>query len=98
MTGELQLKRLKTILLQHDKGIELLKNRPLISNDKLNPLELQQLPSNSLGKQYSNFMVTYNFSADDRSKVKYIMDADLAYIMTRLSYSLTLLLTYQLTH
>ena len=98
MTGELQLQRLKSVLLRHPKGIELLAKRPLISNGLVNPLELQQLPPHSLGKHYSNFMLKYNFSADERSKVKYIMDADLAYIMTRcvpiLVYSLIDINTY----
>ena len=83
MTGEFQLQRLKSALLRHPKGVELLSTRPLISTDLVNPLELQRLPPHSLGNHYSTFMLKHNFSADERSKVKYIMDADLAYIMTR---------------
>ena len=86
MTSEMQLKRLKTILLRHSKGVELLSNRPLISNDVMKHVVNEELSPRSLGKYYFHFMSKHDFQADDRSKVKYIMDADLAYIMTRYVY------------
>lgn len=44
----------------------MLKSKPFISTKTLNPLELRQMPTGSLGREYIDFMDGHSFSADER--------------------------------
>jgi len=65
------------------EGRNLLKNKPLISEVSLNMPRLRDLPSDTLGHQYARYMDQYEFSANERSKVRFMMNAEEAYVMTR---------------
>ena len=83
VTSERQLKKIHTILNRTQSGRQLLIDKPLISEKSLDVNKLRELPNNTLGKLYINFMDEHGFSADERSKVRYINDPDIAYVMAR---------------
>lgn len=83
MTGESQLNRMHDSLKKTSDGRLLLSEKPLISRESLNYSKLRLMDENTLGKHYITFMDKHSFSPDDRSKVKYINDTELAYVMVR---------------
>ena len=83
ITGENQLKKMHQILNRTQSGRNLLKDKPLITKESLDVTRLRSLSSNTLGNLYINFMDKHGFSADERSKVRYISNPDIAYVMTR---------------
>jgi ubiquinone biosynthesis protein COQ4 len=57
-------------------------------NEILNPEKfsndyLSSLPENTLGYSYFKYMSSNGFKSSDRPKVRFVDDAQLAYIMTR---------------
>ncbi|CAM9661260.1 unnamed protein product [Ectocarpus sp. 12 AP-2014] len=86
VTGRLALEQLYRSMLADPEGREILRARPVINEATVDLAALarrQALPDGTLGKSYSNFMKENNFSPDDRSRVKYVDDPDLAYVMRR---------------
>lgn len=83
VTACLVLKNLHLNLKKTKEGQALLKERPLITEESLNLPKLRELPSNTFGKHYVEFMDHHGFSANERSKVRFMTDADEAYTMTR---------------
>ena len=83
ITGENQLKKMHHILNRTKLGQSLLKDKPLITEESLDVNKLRLLPNNTLGNSYIMFMDKHGFSADERSKVRYISNPDIAYVMTR---------------
>lgn len=83
ITGEKQLIKMHNILNRTILGQKLLKDKPLITEELLDMKTLRTLNNNTLGYNYVKFMDKHSFSADERSKVRYISNHDLAYIMTR---------------
>lgn len=82
-TAQRALKNLHVSLSKSNEGRELLKEKPLISSTNLPLATLAELPANTLGKQYANYMESHNFFTDERSVVKFMTDPELAYIMVR---------------
>ena len=83
ITSERQLKKIHTLLNRTQYGRQLLIDKPIISEKSLDVNKLRELPNNTLGKLYINFMDEHGFSADERSKVRFINDPDVAYVMAR---------------
>eukprot|EP00598_Pedospumella_elongata_P016884 CAMPEP_0184988820 /NCGR_PEP_ID=MMETSP1098-20130426/25860_1 /TAXON_ID=89044 /ORGANISM="Spumella elongata, Strain CCAP 955/1" /LENGTH=229 /DNA_ID=CAMNT_0027513665 /DNA_START=1 /DNA_END=690 /DNA_ORIENTATION=+ len=83
VTGGLFLKNLQSKMKQSKEGQLLFKNKPLISEESLNLPRLRALPANIFGKQYASFMDHHGFSANERSKVRFMTNPDEAYTMTR---------------
>lgn len=77
------LRELKTKMKQTSEGARILKEKPLITEESLDMEKLRNLPEDTLGYNYAKFMEGHGFNADERSKVKYMMDPDLAYVMAR---------------
>jgi ubiquinone biosynthesis protein COQ4 len=64
-------------------GRQLLLDKPLISTSTVDLAYLSSLPDETFGKQYAIFLASHQFSPDERSRVRFMADAELAYIMTR---------------
>lgn len=64
-------------------GSLILVERPVINSHTVDLEKLKTYPENSLGKQYSNFLLVNNVSPDSRLPVRFVDDVDLAYVMQR---------------
>ena len=65
------------------EGRALLQAKPLYSSENLNVADLQGLPEGSMGRAYAKFMTSHAFSPDDRAKVRFTLDPELAYVSAR---------------
>ena len=68
-------------MINNEEGKRILSEKPRIKGDILT--ELTSLPQTSLGYQYSSFMQRNRITPDSRSHVRFVDDAELAYVMTR---------------
>ncbi|KAJ3324916.1 Ubiquinone biosynthesis protein [Boothiomyces sp. JEL0866] len=82
-TGLRALNRLRNKLLLSKDGRQLLKEKPIINSSTIDLNYLSQLPKDTFGFAYHNFLTTHDVSPDTRSDIKYIGDPQLAYVMTR---------------
>eukprot|EP01112_Ceratiomyxa_fruticulosa_P000021 TRINITY_DN0_c3_g1_i2.p1 TRINITY_DN0_c3_g1~~TRINITY_DN0_c3_g1_i2.p1 ORF type:complete len:289 (+),score=40.69 TRINITY_DN0_c3_g1_i2:282-1148(+) len=82
-TGECALSRLKGLMENDHQGQQILRDRPRINMQSLDWAYLKSLPSNSFGYSYAQWMDSHEFSPDERPKVKFLENPDLAYIMQR---------------
>lgn len=73
-----------------EEGSRILSDKPRITGDILPGL--MELPVNTLGHQYASFMKRNAISPDTRAQVRFVDDAELAYVMTRYRE------THDLTH
>jgi ubiquinone biosynthesis protein COQ4 len=83
LSSKHNLQRLQKRMMQTEEGQRILTEKPLITEESLNLEHLKTLPEDSLGYQYAAFMATHDFSANERSKVRFMLDPDLAYVMVR---------------
>ena len=77
------LQEIKVKMEETSSGRELLLNKPLITSKSLDLPRLRLLPSNTLGHAYAQYVDDHGFSADERDAVRFIQDADLAYVVAR---------------
>lgn len=77
------LKQLHAQIIESPEGRMLLKDKPLISVEKLNLSKLRTFRSDSLGYSYTQFMDHHGYSADERSIVRFMTNVDLAYTLVR---------------
>lgn len=63
------------------RGADILAERPRVTDTLL--LRAGSLPPNTFGGAYAAFMAARGFSADERPPVRFVADAELAYIVTR---------------
>lgn len=82
-TAALVLKNIQSKMKLSKEGRELLQFKPLITEESLNLPALRALPANAFGKHYVEFMDHHGFSANERSKVRFMTDPDEAYTMAR---------------
>jgi len=64
-------------------GRRILEEQPRINTDAVHMNYLSELPVNTFGNRYAEFMSEHEFTPDERPLVKYIPDYELAYIMQR---------------
>ena len=83
LSAKSNLRKLKKRMEQTGEGIRILKEKPLITEEGLDMEALRKLPPGSLGYDYAAFMDEHGFSADDRAKVRFMTDPDLAYVAIR---------------
>ncbi|BHF61135.1 Ubiquinone biosynthesis protein [Sparganum proliferum] len=57
--------------------------RPRIRSNTVDLEYLRKLPPNTFGRNYSDFLVNYHYSPDERMMVNFVDDVDLAYVMLR---------------
>lgn len=77
------LKRLQNQMLSDPIGRQILKERPRMTSSSLDLEYLRSLPSNTIGNTYIQWLEKEGVSPDTRVPVRYIDDAELAYIYQR---------------
>ncbi|KAK6334272.1 Ubiquinone biosynthesis protein [Orbilia blumenaviensis] len=75
--------RLRDTMLKHPTGRRILRDRPRITSQSLSLPYLRSLPSNTIGATYVSWLDREGVSPDTRSEVRYIDDAECAYVMQR---------------
>ena len=83
LTGTLALQSIHDQMKSDPTGRRILEDRPLVNTDAIKFSKLANLPPNTFGYHYANFLETHKFDPNLRAAVKYISDPDLAYVMTR---------------
>lgn len=81
-TGQWQLQKLRDQMRESEEGRKLLEERPRVTNASV--AHCWDLPSSTFGGAYAKFMGDRNFEADDRPPVRFVDDAELAYVLTRM--------------
>ncbi|KAK3298348.1 coenzyme Q biosynthesis protein Coq4-domain-containing protein [Chaetomium fimeti] len=75
--------RLRDAMLASPTGRRILRDRPRITSTSLNLPHLRSLPPGSVGRTYVAWLDREGVSPDTRSAVRYIDDAECAYVMQR---------------
>ncbi|KAF3167807.1 Ubiquinone biosynthesis protein [Orbilia oligospora] len=75
--------RLRDRMLKHPTGRRILRDRPRITSQSLSLPYLRSLPANTIGATYVSWLDREGVSPDTRSEVRYIDDAECAYVMQR---------------
>jgi ubiquinone biosynthesis protein COQ4 len=70
-------------MLSHPTGRRILRDRPRITSTSLSLPTLRRLPANTLGAAYVAWLDREKVSPDTRDAVRYIDDAECAYVMQR---------------
>eukprot|EP00127_Corallochytrium_limacisporum_P000937 Clim_evm21s33 gene=Clim_evmTU21s33 len=83
VTGDYALDTCRNRMLETDEGTRILKDRPLITSESMDLPRLRNLPSNTLGRAYVNWLDNEGVSPDTRCAVRYVADPELAYVMRR---------------
>ncbi|PWN37299.1 coenzyme Q biosynthesis Coq4 [Meira miltonrushii] len=83
LSGEPLLPKLREMMLSSPEGRSLMMQRPAINTQSVEMKYLEQLPENTFGKQYWNWLKWCNVGPDTRAKVRFIQDSELAYVMQR---------------
>jgi len=75
--------RLRDAMLSDATGRRILRLRPRISSKTLSVEKLRQLPANTVGRAYVDWLDREGVTPDTRSQVRYIDDEECAYVMQR---------------
>ena len=83
-TGALALRRLQRRMARDPIGAALLAQRRRVTEATVDLHALRALPRGSFGREYAEFMASHAFSPDERAGTRFVDDAELAYVATRL--------------
>lgn len=83
VTGEGAIKHMQQKMIETEEGADILKEKPRINSATVSFDQLSQMPGNTLGRVYADFMTDNNITADSRLPVQFIEDPELAYVMQR---------------
>lgn len=83
VTGEGAIKHMLQKMKETEEGADILKEQPRINSATISFDKLCQMPENTLGRVYADFMTDNNITADSRLPVQFIEDPELAYVMQR---------------
>lgn len=83
VTGESAIKYMRQKMIESEEGTKILKEQPRINSGTVSFDTLAQMPENTLGRVYADFMKDNNITADSRLPVQFIDDPELAYVMQR---------------
>ena len=75
--------RLRNAMLAHPTGRRILRDRPRITSSSLKLAQLRALPPNTVGRAYVDWLDRERVSPDSRAAVRYIDDAEAAFVMQR---------------
>lgn len=70
-------------MLSSATGRRILRDRPRITSQTLDMAKMRQLPDGTVGREYVAWLDKEGVSPDTRSQVRYIDDAECAYVMQR---------------
>jgi ubiquinone biosynthesis protein Coq4 len=82
-TGHTALERIYRKMMESDEGRAILEDKPIINSHSVDYERLENLPQNTMGYKYAQFMKSQGISSDTRKPVKFVDDVQLAYIMQR---------------
>ncbi|CAG8559523.1 11328_t:CDS:2 [Ambispora leptoticha] len=82
-TGTIFLERIRDKMLQDKIGRRILREQPIVNSQTIDLNYLRQLPKTTFGRAYVAFLDKYQVTPDSRTKVRYIDDPELAYVMRR---------------
>lgn len=77
------IQRLRRAMLSSPTGRRILRDRPRITSATLDLARLRALPRNTVGATYVSWLDREGVSPDTRDAVRYIDDAECAYVMQR---------------
>ncbi|XP_059047448.1 ubiquinone biosynthesis protein COQ4 homolog, mitochondrial [Achroia grisella] len=83
VTGDTALKHMRQKMLETSEGENILKEKPRINSKTVSFDKLSQMPENTIGRVYADFMRDNNITADSRLPVQFISDPELAFVMQR---------------
>lgn len=83
VTGESAIKHMRAKMLETTEGSEILKELPRINSKTVSFEKLSEMPENTIGRVYADFMRDNNITADSRLAVQFISDPEMAYVMQR---------------
>lgn len=82
-TGHLAFPYMLQRMKEDAVGRQILQDRPRITSESLRMDSLKDARENTLGREYYNFMTSHNISPDTRANVRFVDDAELAYVCQR---------------
>lgn len=82
-TGHRALAKIYSQMLLDNEGTSILADRPRISSEIVNLKELERLPKGTLGYAYTQFLSRNKVTPDSRLTVRFVDDAELAYVLQR---------------
>lgn len=82
-TGITALKLIRDRMYRSEEGRRVLAEMPRVRDASLQLYGIKSLPPSTFGGAYATFMEKRRFQADERPAVRFIDDAELAYIATR---------------
>ncbi|XP_064458296.1 ubiquinone biosynthesis protein COQ4 homolog, mitochondrial-like [Ornithodoros turicata] len=83
VTGVSAFKHLFEVMSRDPEGMEILRDRPRINTRTVDLSYLKQLPTDTFGYAYYQFLLNNNVTPDTRLPVQFVDDADLAYVAQR---------------
>ncbi|CAB3238619.1 unnamed protein product [Arctia plantaginis] len=83
VTGESALKYMRQKMAETEEGADILSEKPRINSRTVAFDKLMEMPENTLGRIYADFMTENKITADSRLPVQFIADPELAYVMQR---------------
>lgn len=83
-TGERALRRLRDTMADSPDGAWLLAHRPRVRGPRFEAaaLQLAHAPG-TLGGALGSFLASHDFAAEERTPVRFVVDGELAYVLTR---------------
>eukprot|EP00742_Colponemidia_sp_Colp-10_P005413 GILJ01005785.1.p1 GENE.GILJ01005785.1~~GILJ01005785.1.p1 ORF type:complete len:258 (-),score=33.85 GILJ01005785.1:165-938(-) len=64
-------------------GRQILRDKPLVTDDLIKGKRLLSFPKNSFGYAYGSFLHHYGYRPDERAPVRFVDNVELAYVMLR---------------
>ena len=83
VTGQLALASMRDKMRATDEGRRILKDRPRINTHTVDFDALKSLPETTVGHAYAAYCARHGIGPDSRDAVRFVDDAELAYVMTR---------------
>lgn len=83
LTNLNSLKQIKARMLETAEGMQILTEKPRVTEDSMDFKNLSNYDKNSLGYAYYQYMSRNNFSPNERPLAKYIPDIELSYVCQR---------------
>eukprot|EP00639_Heterosigma_akashiwo_P027247 CAMPEP_0194701634 /NCGR_PEP_ID=MMETSP0295-20121207/26350_1 /TAXON_ID=39354 /ORGANISM="Heterosigma akashiwo, Strain CCMP2393" /LENGTH=162 /DNA_ID=CAMNT_0039595957 /DNA_START=232 /DNA_END=717 /DNA_ORIENTATION=- len=82
-TGEIALRNLRDVMKADPVGQQILLEKPILDETTVNLENLGSLPRGTFGHAYYTFMDGNGFSPEGRAPVRFVDDAELAYVLLR---------------
>jgi len=82
-TGHYALRNMQLKMLRDPTGQRIIREKPIVDSSSVDLEILQELPSCTFGRIYSDFMIKQGITAEGRDPVQFVDNAELAYIMKR---------------